>query len=148
MDIQDVVQRLRAAKRAHLAWVGRAGLLVQGIAVAQEQIPVWHTDCPFGRWYHGDGQELAPLPAFRAIDAPHRSLHEAYATIFRLLFQEQNASLFQRLLGKTRWAQAEAQAEVAVQMRRLEEASREVVTLLDLLEKALLSQARRAPSMV
>lgn len=148
MDIQDAVQRLRAAKRAHLAWVGRAGLLVQGIAVAQEQIPVRHTDCPFGLWYHQDGQELAPLPAFRAIDKPHRSLHEAYATIFSLLFQEQKAPLFDRLLGKTRRAQAEVQEKVAAQMRRLEEASREVVMLLDLLEQALLSQTRRAPTVI
>lgn len=147
MDIQETIQRLRAAKRAHLAWVGRAGLLVQGIAVSREEIPVLHTDCPFGRWYHGDGQALAPLPAFRAINAPHQALHEAYAAIFKLLFQEQNVSLFQRLLGKPRRAQAEAQAGVDAQMRRLEAASREVVSLLELLEQALLEHFRRTAAM-
>ncbi len=145
MDLQDAVQRLRAAKRAHLAWVGRASLLVQGIAVDQDQIPVQHTDCTFGRWYHGEGQVLSALPAFRAIEAPHRTLHDAYAEIFRVLFQEPNPSLFQRLLGTTRRAKENAQAEVESQTRRLVDASREVVALLELLEAALLAQTKRQP---
>lgn len=143
MDIQDAIQRLRAAKRAHLAWVGRAGLLVQGIPVSQEQIPVLHTDCQFGRWYHEDGQELSPLPAFRAINEPHRELHDAYATIFKLMFQEQDSSFFQRLLGRKGRSRSDHQADVDAQMQRLENASKEVVALLESLETALVGQVRR-----
>ncbi|MGQ9533518.1 MAG: CZB domain-containing protein [Desulfotomaculales bacterium] len=47
---------------------GRAGL---GGAVAS------HTECAFGRWYHGEGAaRFGHLEAFQALDQPHRAVHE------------------------------------------------------------------------
>lgn len=35
-----------------------------------------HTECAFGRWYHGEGGRLfGDLPAWQAVDKPHREVH-------------------------------------------------------------------------
>lgn len=35
-----------------------------------------HTECAFGRWYRGEGEKrFGHLPAWRAIDEPHRVFH-------------------------------------------------------------------------
>lgn len=43
-----------------------------------------HTDCAFGRWYNGDGgRQFGNLPAWRAIDEPHRRVHAAGAALVK-----------------------------------------------------------------
>lgn len=48
-----------------------------------ERVP-GHTECAFGRWYHGEGgKQLGHLPAWRAIDKPHRLVHDVAAALVR-----------------------------------------------------------------
>ncbi len=137
MDKNQVIQLLRTAKRDHLAWVGRAELLVQGIPVSKEQLPVLHTDCNFGRWYFGEGQVLAKFTDFRAIDPPHQTLHHAYAQIFKLLLEEENPSFFSKLLGTARKQHERNMPAIEANMHALEQASQEVVRHLEALEHIL-----------
>ncbi|WP_038047142.1 CZB domain-containing protein [Thioalkalivibrio sp. ALJ24] len=134
MEKQDVLDRLHQAKRAHLAWVGRAELLTRGVPVGKDQIPVLHTDCPFGQWYFGDGQVLHDFPEFESIDEAHRHLHEAYAEIFKLVTEEGNASMFSKLLGRARRQHEQNEPVIRRNMESLDEASRTVVHHLDALE--------------
>jgi methyl-accepting chemotaxis protein len=54
---------------------GRAG---QGGTVTS------HTECAFGRWYHGEGRaRFGHLEAFRALDAPHRAVHDLALRVVR-----------------------------------------------------------------
>ena len=137
MDKHQVIERLHEAKRAHLAWVGRAELLTRGIPIEKEQIPVLHTHCPFGQWYFGDGQALRQFPEFTAIDESHRELHQAYAEIFKLITEEENASLFSRMLGYARRQHEHNEPLIRMYMDQLEAASRKVVERLDALEERI-----------
>ncbi|NHM25889.1 chemotaxis protein [Desulfofundulus sp. TPOSR] len=43
-----------------------------------------HTECAFGRWYIGEGgRQFGHLPAWRAIDEPHRLVHTVGAALVR-----------------------------------------------------------------
>ncbi|WP_018870281.1 CZB domain-containing protein [Thioalkalivibrio sp. ALgr3] len=137
MEKQEVLDRLHQAKRAHLAWVGRAELLTQGVPVEKDQIPVLHTDCPFGQWYFSDGQALNDFPEFESIDEAHRHLHQAYAEIFKLVTEEENASMFSKMLGFARRQHERNEPLIRMHMEALEEASRSVVHHLDALEKKI-----------
>lgn len=52
-------------------------------------MPVIHTDCAFGQWYYGDGQDLDSMNTFREIEEPHERLHEAYMRIFKAMSEEE-----------------------------------------------------------
>ena len=43
-----------------------------------------HLQCRFGRWYHGADRSLREFPDFVAIEAPHRAMHRAAATLLRI----------------------------------------------------------------
>jgi len=44
-------------------------------------------NCRFGRWYYGPGQKLAYLPAFVAIEIPHRKMRELGLDIIRAVYR-------------------------------------------------------------
>ncbi len=134
---QVIIKRLREAKKAHRRWVARAQTMMEGMPVAQEQLPLDHTDCTFGAWYHGEGQLLSHFPEFTRIDEPHRRLHDTYRQIFTLLFSEQKPSLFRRLLGRTATRSQEQQTEARVLLAQLNAASLEILDLIDNLEQVI-----------
>ena len=100
MTKQEIMKRLRIAKSAHLQWRARAQALVAGIELDDEKVPIIHTDCKFGQWYYGDGQDLASLPSFQAIEKPHEILHAIYMKIFKTLHGDDERSTLQKLFGK------------------------------------------------
>lgn len=71
---------LELAKGDHVIWVQRLhGMLLGRERLRQEDVAD-HTRCRLGRWYYGpDGQRLAGHPVFRAVEDPHRRLHEVAA---------------------------------------------------------------------
>jgi len=137
MTRNHIIQKLHNAKRSHLAWVGRAELLTQGLEIQKEQIPVLHTDCEFGDWYFGEGQALNSLSEFQAIDAPHKRLHEAYAAVFKLITEEENASAFSKMLGIAKRKKEADQPIIHQHMINLEQSSQNVINSLDALEHRL-----------
>jgi hypothetical protein len=137
MTRNEIIQKLHAAKRSHLSWVGRAELLTQGHEIQKEQIPVLHTECAFGAWYFGAGQVLNELPEFAEIDASHKRLHEAYSQVFKLITEEENASAFSRLLGIAKRKKEADQPIIHQHMLGLEKASQNVIERLDALERRL-----------
>jgi hypothetical protein len=94
MDIPSVnrenaLERLRNARSAHLKWCAYAQELVSGVSVDVNKIPIEHTLCDFGIWYHGVGkEELGHLSAYDSIYAPHEMLHEIYKRIYKLLHSD------------------------------------------------------------
>ena len=78
IDWHDAVYPMLIAETTHRSWVE---LLSQAIATDQ---PIPHQQlhdarfCQFGRWLASEGAKSLPhtrLPAFLAIDAPHRQVH-------------------------------------------------------------------------
>ena len=104
MKKEDVVGHLRAAKTAHIKWVQKAKLLVSGLDINEDAIPVDSTECKFGKWFYSDGQVLNalsnnPLECMTAIEKLHFNLHDKYLQIFSIYFNKPKAGFFAKLFG-------------------------------------------------
>lgn len=139
----DHIHAIRAAKRAHITWVSHAHALIMGLPLEKSQVPIHGTDCKFGQWYYGDGQLLHNIPAFKAIEQPHLSLHETYMKIFQLLFGENSEvkpSFLEKLFGKKADIEnnpVEKRGEAQRLYGILKKYSEHVVKHLDALENSL-----------
>lgn len=63
MNKVEIIELLRVSRKAHLKWVTRASALVDGFKVEKEAIPMASTDCVFGQWFYGDGQDIKLIMA-------------------------------------------------------------------------------------
>lgn len=75
---------LELAKGDHMLWLHQ----LHGMMLGRERLdPARMTDhrtCRLGTWYYGPaGDQLAENPTFRALEEPHRRLHEAAAEAVR-----------------------------------------------------------------
>lgn len=134
----DILNNLRSAKAAHLRWKAHAKAMVEGLPLEEGQIPMIHTDCAFGKWYYGAGQSLSTLHSYASLDEPHEQLHTVYMKIFKLLFGEQEKSMFGKLFG-SRAKQVKNQADAETLMARLASISSDMVEKLNRLEKEVLA---------
>lgn len=102
MSIQDILQTVRTAKRAHISWVMKADAIIHGLALEQNQVPLDGTECSFGQWYYGQGRTCAELPSFKALEKTHNDLHATYARIFSAIYGKSDHSFLSELFGKTK----------------------------------------------
>jgi hypothetical protein len=130
MNKGDALSTIRKAKSAHIKWRSFAQALIAGVEVTDDKIPKLHTECEFGRWYHGPGQEhLGHLDSFQAIASPHEMLHAVYARIYETLHGKEGiwSRLFTSDAERTR--------------RKLETAKALVVELVAISETLLMAIA-------
>ena len=134
---KEALDNLRRAKGAHIKWRAYAQALVSGVQVSDDKIPVEHTDCAFGQWYHGLGKEqLGHLTSYEGIYTPHEMLHEIYKRIFSVMHEEDKGGLF---TSKT--AREHEKMQLARQyMEELVGVSETLLTALDILEEELKEQ--------
>lgn len=134
MDKKEILIQLRRAKSAHIQWRSYAQALVAGIPVEKDHVPIIHTDCKFGQWFYGPGQQLASLSFFNAIDVPHEMLHQIYMRIFKLLFGEDNRSTFSKLFGSKSRLKQEQQDEAEALLQKLLSVSGTLMEAINQLE--------------
>lgn len=137
-DKHQVLKALRSAKRGHIAWISRAELLIKGYPVTEDQAPLSHAECAFGTWYLEASAALQKIPAFVAIDEPHRRLHAAYSNIFRAMFADKNISVFQRLIGQGAAIEKKNQSIIQANKQQLDSAAKEVLGRLEEFEQLIL----------
>lgn len=137
----QILKALRSAKRGHIAWVGRAELLMKGYPVTDDQAPLSHAECAFGTWYLEASGALQKIPAFKAIDAPHKELHQAYGNIFKALFDDKNISVFQRLIGKGAAIEKKNKQIIEQNKQKLDEASAQVLSRLEEFEQQIVEMS-------
>ena len=130
---KDILLQLRQAKSAHIKWRAYAQALVSGLPVEKDHVPVIHTDCVFGQWYYGTGQQLSDLSSFDSISVPHEMLHHIYMEIFKLLFGEDERSTFQKIFGSK--SKKDTQKEANKLMQDLLAISGTLLEAISLLEK-------------
>lgn len=100
MDRHEAQQKLRKAKTAHLKWRTYAQALASGVKVDETKAPLDHTECEFGRWYNGPGQELREISdLYDDIAEPHRILHETYAELYQLVQAKKFRKASEKLVG-------------------------------------------------
>ncbi len=145
MEKEEVVSHLRAAKAAHIKWVQKAKLLISGLEVEEDAIPVNSTDCKFGKWFYGDGQMLNslannPMEAMANIESLHFKLHDAYLQIFNIYFNKSKGGFFTKLLGLKRRNVSEVEANVAAEHYvAMENISKELLEEINRLERRLIA---------
>lgn len=105
MEKDDVLEHLRAAKAAHVQWVQKAKLLINGIEVQEDAIPIDSTECKFGKWFYSDGQILNgltnnPMECMNTIESLHFALHDKYLNVFNIYFSKnEKQGFFAKLFG-------------------------------------------------
>jgi len=140
MKKEEVLKKIRAARRAHVIWVDRARSLVNGFPVHKDQIPIEVTSCDFGKWFYCDGQILLVIfseVAIKRLEDKHRELHDAYMKIFKIYFDTSNQSLLAKLL-KRRKRISDRERHMAMEdLQKLEVISDELVSYLNIIEKKM-----------
>ena len=83
---------IKKARKLHLDWVRRAEMLVQGLPVAEDSMPLDDTQCSFGLWFNAGAKQLLNIPNFKKIieniDKEHIDLHKEYRFISEIYFKE------------------------------------------------------------
>ncbi len=82
MNKEEILSEINKAKNAHVLWFANAMALSVGTDPGDSSVPKKHTECTFGKWYYGLGQENNNLMSYRAIDGIHKKLHDKYNEIF------------------------------------------------------------------
>jgi len=146
MTKEDVLTHLRAAKSAHIKWVQKAKLLINGVDVNENAIPVDSTECKFGQWFYSDGQILNalsnnPLECMQSIESLHFNLHDKYLSIFNIYFsQEKKAGFFAKLLGLKKKTITESEHLLAESYyQEMEEVSKALLDEINRLERRLIA---------
>jgi len=135
---KEALDKLRKAKGAHIKWRAYAQALVSGVSVDEDKIPVEHTSCAFGQWYHNDGKlMLGHLVSYDSIYTPHEMLHEIYKRIFHVLHSEGSSGIFKKLFS-SKGARENERLELARNyMEELVGVSETLLTALDILEQEI-----------
>ncbi len=75
---QDIPNKIvKIAKVDHIMWKKRLADMVVGLQSLRADELARHDSCRLGKWYYGPASlPLRGHPAFAALEAPHRSVHE------------------------------------------------------------------------
>ena len=140
-----VLEHLRAAKTAHIKWVQKAKLLINGVDISKDAIPVDPTECKFGKWFYSDGQILNalsnnPLECMQQIEMLHFNLHDTYLKIFTILFsEEKKISFFAKFFGKKSTLSEKEKTLVKEYYSEIETISQEFLDEINRLERRLVA---------
>ena len=146
MKKEDVLGHLRAAKAAHIKWVQKAKLLINGVDIKEDSIPVDSTECKFGQWFYSDGQVLNalsnnPLECMQKIEGLHFELHDNYLSIFNIYFTHgKKPGFFSKIFGVKKRVLSPSEVQLAHERyARLEEISKELLDEINRLERRLIA---------
>jgi hypothetical protein len=146
MEKEHVLEHLRAAKTAHIKWVQKAKLLINGLDIDEGVIPVDSTECKFGKWFYSDGQVLNalsnnPLECMQQIESLHFNLHDIYLKIFTIYFsEEKKAGFFAKLFGMKRKEPSPSELELARgYYNEMEVISKDLLDEINRLERRLIA---------
>jgi len=144
MERKDIIEHLRAAKSAHIKWVQKAKLLINGLHVEEDNIPVDATECKFGKWFYSEGQILnslsnIPSEEIESIEELHSKLHDEYLEIFNIYFNKSKASFLCKIFGLKRRNISDEEHESARNFyNNLEIISKDLLKEINILEKKLI----------
>ena len=146
MEKEDVINHLRAAKAAHIKWVQKAKLLINGLDIEEDAIPIDSTECKFGKWFYSDGQILNslannPAEAMGSIENLHFRLHDVYLQIFNIYFNKaKKLGFFSKIFGLKRKQVTDLESKVAFEhYHSMEQISKELLEEINRLERRLIA---------
>lgn len=144
MDKNNILDQVRAAKAAHISWVQKAKLLIEGFEIDRDSIPVNSTECRFGRWFYSDAQKLNSLrnnslECMTAIEAYHADLHDVYLKIFKLYYDIGEKGFFAKLFGKKKKIDDNVIEEGRELFEKLQEISKDLLGEINRLERRIIA---------
>ena len=144
MNKEQVIEHLRAAKSAHIKWVQKAKLLINGIEVEKDAIPVNSTECNFGKWFYTDGQVLNalsnnPMECMTSIEQLHFELHDVYMNIFTIYFTKPNEGFISKMFGMKKKVTDDEIKLSQEYFENLEDISKRLLDEINRLERRLLA---------
>jgi len=139
MKKTEILDELRSAKAAHVNWMQRAKLLIEGLDISEDSIPVNSTECHFGKWFYSTAQKLNGLrnnsiEDMRKIEVLHSRLHETYLNIFKIYYAEPNKSFFAKLFSlkkKITQDDADMAAKYFVQIKSISDKLVDEISVLE-----------------
>ncbi|MDO9207213.1 MAG: CZB domain-containing protein [Sulfuricurvum sp.] len=140
MDKAVTLQLLGEAKKAHVRWVQRAKLLIEGLPIDESAIPLSCTDCVFGMWFYGEGQKLNALGnmgCLADIEKSHFVLHDQYTKIFKIYFADNDRSFFSKIFSSKKKISEQEKEMAKEHFVKLQAASEEVLEQIGRLERRL-----------
>ena len=140
MNKAETVKQLHQAKKAHVKWVQRAKALIEGLPVEKDAIPVDCTECKFGQWFYGEGQNLNAIPGMDClhdIETLHFALHDVYMKIFKVYFGEMNRSFFSKLFNMKKSVSERDKQVARDYYDQMLDISHQLLEVIDRLERRL-----------
>ncbi|MBU1658419.1 CZB domain-containing protein [bacterium] len=145
MDKEHVLEHLRSAKSAHIKWVQKAKLLINGIDIKEDAIPIDSTECKFGQWFYSDGQKLNalannPLECMTKVEKLHFELHDVYLSIFNIYFNKPKKGFFATLFGNKKNDVSPHEVDIARKYyEKMDGISKELLEEINRLERRLIA---------
>jgi hypothetical protein len=144
MNKEHILEHLRAAKSAHIKWVQKAKLLINGLDIKEDAIPVDSTECKFGQWFYSEGQVLNalsnnPVECMVKIERLHFNLHDVYMNIFNIYFNKPKGGFFKKLFGKKNKLEDYEIEKAKQYYNNLELISKELLEEINRLERRLIA---------
>lgn len=133
MNKQDVIKELNNAKNAHVLWFANAMALSVGTDPGDSSVPKKHTECTFGKWYYGVGQENNNIDAYKAIDDVHKKLHDKYNEIFNEFEKLDSEGFFEDISLRG----SQKQKDFNSSINDLKDISKELLEILSQVESEL-----------
>lgn len=140
MDKAVTLQLLSDAKKAHVNWVQRAQLLIDGLPIDKDAIPLSCSDCEFGQWLYKHGQKLNTLgnvPQLGDIEKVHFDIHDQYMKIYKIYFADDDRTFLSKLLGSKKKISDQSQEMAKAHFKKLQIASDQLLLLIAKLERRL-----------
>jgi len=137
MQKYQIVEKIRAARLAHIQWVQRAKSLVNGLPTNEEDIPLTPDSCSFGKWFYSDGQILLAIfneKVVSEIESLHNDLHDEYFKIFKIYFDTSELGFFEKLLKTKKKVSDKEQKRALQSLQKLEKISEELIKSLNVAE--------------
>ena len=144
MDKNEVLTHLRAAKAAHISWVQKAKMLIEGFKMDEKAIPVNSTECQFGKWFYSDAQKLNalqnnPLECMTEIEQLHFKLHDIYMNIFKLYYETEEKGFFGKLFGSKKKISQEGKDLAREYFHEMENISKALIDEINRMERRIIA---------
>ena len=142
MNKDEILEYLRVAKAAHVSWVQRAKMLIEGFTINETSIPINATECQFGKWFYSDGQRLndmrnIPLESMQEIEEIHFQLHDIYMKIYKIYYDVEKKGFFSKLFVKKKQVSEEEMNLSKTYYDEMNKVSKKLVTALNLMERRI-----------
>lgn len=90
------IQSIRNARTAHVKWANQIKLMVSGVSVNKDTIPVNQTDSAFSKWLYEEATIFSTSSAKNVIDEMidlHTKCYDIYLKIYGILYANQKSGL-------------------------------------------------------